>query len=627
MGTRDHKLYSELLHLIAQKPCFHQLRTVEQLGYIVWSGADTRLDVYGFRVQVQSGSHSAAYVQTRILAWLQQFQKIISKISDKDFHTYVETLSSLKQERPTSLSATTYYYWDEISSQQYQFFRREHEVDLLNATITLAGFRSYFEKLFSYHLKPETTLPPLPPLPQLRRPGVPAPLPAAKPLNHTRPRMYGVADTLGIHTIPAGGVLSLRVEAGPRTKNDVTSLDGVKAHVIRSNTTNTHINVTGPATVAHHGAKQTFPVTNKLPKADIKQETTTKSTPAPAASTSATKSKKKKTSATPATPTPSAKAVPATENKQVKVVGQKTAKSESASKTPRFAKAEAEAETETEADSAIETENESQAETETGSEVDSVMGGSMFSSTQSEAEADAEFEADATAVAEAELNEATLIMNQANADTEVKAEVARKPVALTTEDDASVKVASKKAIGTLTLNVAAMFADPVVAQSSSTNANNAGSEAGSNSASISLDVTNLMQVAEKFGARRRRLALLKAAAAPASAPAASQVSSDQEQKSIVTTDTPTPAPAAAVVGPGAVPPSNVTEIVVPQVYDHAGDGAIDFSIVTRGHELHPRVPPYSSIQYPRSNRSITVIPTYSIRYTTRFVRRLYVVLS
>ena len=52
-GSDLETLYAELLALVTEKPIFNQLRTAEQLGYIVWSGADTRANVQGFKIHVE----------------------------------------------------------------------------------------------------------------------------------------------------------------------------------------------------------------------------------------------------------------------------------------------------------------------------------------------------------------------------------------------------------------------------------------------------------------------------------------------------------------------------------------------------------------------------------------------
>lgn len=150
MGGIEGKLYSQLLALIGQKPIFHQLRTLEQLGYIVWSSADNRLDVNGFKIQVQSGRRPAYYLSERIDKFLATFQKTLLSMTQKQFEVYIETLMMSKLQSPVSMAVQTSWFWNEISKQEFVFQRKEIELYILNATkiINRAGFQDFVQKLF-----------------------------------------------------------------------------------------------------------------------------------------------------------------------------------------------------------------------------------------------------------------------------------------------------------------------------------------------------------------------------------------------------------------------------------------------------------------------------------------------
>ena len=63
--TLDKNALLELFSHLVDEPCFDQLRTKEQLGYVVISGARRSRGVQGFRVIVQS-SHDLNHVNQRI---------------------------------------------------------------------------------------------------------------------------------------------------------------------------------------------------------------------------------------------------------------------------------------------------------------------------------------------------------------------------------------------------------------------------------------------------------------------------------------------------------------------------------------------------------------------------------
>jgi len=63
----------ELLEHIVNEPCFNQLRTQEQLGYVVFSGLRRSAGTQGLQILVQSDRHPQ-YVQSRIDAFLGHLQ-------------------------------------------------------------------------------------------------------------------------------------------------------------------------------------------------------------------------------------------------------------------------------------------------------------------------------------------------------------------------------------------------------------------------------------------------------------------------------------------------------------------------------------------------------------------------
>lgn len=75
-GTRQNVLV-ELLEHIANEPCFNQLRTKEQLGYIVFTGVRRAHGTQGIQFLVQSDRHPA-YVESRIDHFLNNLEVFMS---------------------------------------------------------------------------------------------------------------------------------------------------------------------------------------------------------------------------------------------------------------------------------------------------------------------------------------------------------------------------------------------------------------------------------------------------------------------------------------------------------------------------------------------------------------------
>ncbi|WFD32379.1 insulysin [Malassezia sp. CBS 17886] len=119
-----------LLAQIAQEPCFDQLRTKEQLGYLVFSGVRTSIGQTGFRIIVQS-ERSAAYLESRIDAFLDQLRAQIERMAPAEFEAHRRSLINKKLEVVKNLNEETNRFWLSIHSGYYDFQHRERDVAAL----------------------------------------------------------------------------------------------------------------------------------------------------------------------------------------------------------------------------------------------------------------------------------------------------------------------------------------------------------------------------------------------------------------------------------------------------------------------------------------------------------------
>uniref|UniRef100_A0A5S6QRK5 Insulin-degrading enzyme n=1 Tax=Trichuris muris TaxID=70415 RepID=A0A5S6QRK5_TRIMR len=124
--TRENMLL-ELFVQIIQEPCFDQLRTKEQLGYIVFSGMRRAHGTQGLRVIVQS-DRSPVYVENRIELFLEQMLAELEKMPIEEFEQHKASLEAKRLDKPKKLSAASAKYWAEIASEQYHFTRDVDEV-------------------------------------------------------------------------------------------------------------------------------------------------------------------------------------------------------------------------------------------------------------------------------------------------------------------------------------------------------------------------------------------------------------------------------------------------------------------------------------------------------------------
>lgn len=116
---------------IANEPCFDQLRTKEQLGYLVFSGMRRGPGSMGFRVIVQS-ERDSDYLESRIDAFLDQLLGILRRMTADEFEAHKRSLIHKKLENVKNLAEETNRFWASMHSGYYDFLSRERDVEELN---------------------------------------------------------------------------------------------------------------------------------------------------------------------------------------------------------------------------------------------------------------------------------------------------------------------------------------------------------------------------------------------------------------------------------------------------------------------------------------------------------------
>ena len=119
---QDRKLRAKVM-LLAQmtnEPCFDQLRTKEQLGYVVFSGPSMHNNWLGYRLLIQS-ERPPEYLEERIDAFLVQFQTELTNMSDEEFEKHKKSLINKRLESLKYLNAETTRFWSHIMSERYDF--------------------------------------------------------------------------------------------------------------------------------------------------------------------------------------------------------------------------------------------------------------------------------------------------------------------------------------------------------------------------------------------------------------------------------------------------------------------------------------------------------------------------
>lgn len=127
VGDPTDRRLSATLQLLGQtlrEPAFNQLRTKEQLGYLVWTGHWQFPGTIGFRITVQS-ERSPVYLETRVEAFFDQFKETIASMEDEEFERQKQSLIDKKLTKLKNLHSESQRFVDHIDDGYFDFLQRE----------------------------------------------------------------------------------------------------------------------------------------------------------------------------------------------------------------------------------------------------------------------------------------------------------------------------------------------------------------------------------------------------------------------------------------------------------------------------------------------------------------------
>ena len=145
-ASMDHVARAKLL-LFAQmtdEPAFDQLRSKEQLGYVVWSGARYAATTIGYRVIIQS-ERTAKYLESRIDAFLTDFGTQLENMSDKDFEGHKRSVINKRLEKLKNLSSEASRFWTHIGSEYFDFVQSETDAATVR-TLTKSDLIEFYRQ-------------------------------------------------------------------------------------------------------------------------------------------------------------------------------------------------------------------------------------------------------------------------------------------------------------------------------------------------------------------------------------------------------------------------------------------------------------------------------------------------
>ena len=107
VGEKDFSLLAQasIIASIVESDFYTQMRTNQQLGYIVWSFIQRIEDRIFFRLVIQSSTHGPFEMSKRVNAWLASTEKLFSKLTDQEFSRHQQSLIVALEKEGDSIGA------------------------------------------------------------------------------------------------------------------------------------------------------------------------------------------------------------------------------------------------------------------------------------------------------------------------------------------------------------------------------------------------------------------------------------------------------------------------------------------------------------------------------------------
>ena len=135
----------DLLQQIISAPFYKQLRTEEQLGYVVYAAPMPILEVPGIAFVIQSPRGSSAYLRHRMMVFLQEFDGVLQQFDETRFETHRQGLLSRVLEKDKNLKARSQRYWYEIYRKRFTFDTQQKLAQAIGQ-VTLKTLNAFYQE-------------------------------------------------------------------------------------------------------------------------------------------------------------------------------------------------------------------------------------------------------------------------------------------------------------------------------------------------------------------------------------------------------------------------------------------------------------------------------------------------
>jgi len=136
---------TELVAHLLSEPAFDQLRTKEQLGYIVFTGVkNINSLVLAIHIIVQSNHKDPQYLDERIEDFLISFKELLLQYTPEMVQENILAVKDRLLEKPKNLNEGSRNFWSEIKARTYLFGREKLLAEALTP-LTLKDIMEFYD--------------------------------------------------------------------------------------------------------------------------------------------------------------------------------------------------------------------------------------------------------------------------------------------------------------------------------------------------------------------------------------------------------------------------------------------------------------------------------------------------
>ncbi|KAF2203788.1 hypothetical protein GQ43DRAFT_389257 [Delitschia confertaspora ATCC 74209] len=146
-SVRDLRAKILLFAQMTDEPAFNQLRTIEQLGYVVFSGASFSDAWAGYRILIQS-EKDCEYLEGRIDHFLTGFGKKLQDMTEKEFEDHKRSIINKRLEKLKNLTQECNRFWVHIVGEEYDFELANEDVAHISP-LTKSDLVEFYDRYIS----------------------------------------------------------------------------------------------------------------------------------------------------------------------------------------------------------------------------------------------------------------------------------------------------------------------------------------------------------------------------------------------------------------------------------------------------------------------------------------------